>query len=122
MSPAGGGRGWKKYESSRAGLIAEVRDLAIARFGTDFIRPLNALCERFKVEGFRSLRVNQAKAVKATLIRLQREDPRIPPPLSPSEGGQVSPAGGGAGGGKKILIFQKGRKGFLNQLGEMDRL
>lgn len=87
----------KRYESSRAGLLQEIKDLAIARFGQDFIRPLNALCDRFRVEGYRSLRVNQAKAVKATLIRLQREDPRTPPPTpsepdapppqSPSEGG-----------------------------------
>lgn len=118
LSPAGGGLGGgkKRYESSRAGLLEEIKDLAIARFGQDFIRPLNALCDRFKVEGYRSLRVNQAKAVKQTLIRLQRDDPRNAgadvrvenlQPLQPKTGG---------------ITFHKGRKGFLNQLGELDRL
>ena len=75
----------KRYESSRRGLLDEVADLARQRFGADFVRPLNALCERFGVEGYRSMRVSQAKAVKAALIRLQREDPRgenlIPDPV-----------------------------------------
>lgn len=99
---------WKRYESSRDGLLQEIKDLAIARFGQDFIRPLNALCERFRVEGYRSLRVNQAKAVKQTLLRLQREDPRHP---------SLSPSGGGDGGGKeKVITFYKHTKGVINQL------
>mgnify|MGYP001567645045 CR=1 FL=1 len=61
----------KRYESSRAGLLEEVKDLAVARFGQDFVRPLNALCERFRVEGYRSMRVSQAKAVKATLAEMR---------------------------------------------------
>ena len=105
----------KRYESSRAGLLEEIRDLAIARFGEDFVRPLNALCERFGVEGYRSMRVSQAKAVKATLIRLQREDPRNvraenlqplqPETLNTKQETQNS----------KIIIFQKGRVGLSQE-------
>lgn len=117
LSPAGGGLGGgiKQYESSRRGLLQEVADLAKQRFGEDFVRPLNALCERFKIEGYRSMRVSQAKAVKATLIRLQREDPRDIH-RKDAEGAKENQKT------EKVLTFQKGRKGFLNQLGEMDRL
>ena len=104
-----GGNGIR-YESSRRGLLQEVSDLAKQRFGEDFVRPLNALCERFKVEGYRSMRVSQAKAVKATLIRLQREDPRVDESTRTDTAHRVP-----------TIKFQKGRKGFLNQLGEMDR-
>ena len=105
----------KRYEPSRKGLLQEVADLAKQRFGEDFVRPLNSLCERFKVEGYRSMRVSQAKAVKATLIRLQREDPRDIH-RKDAEGAKENQKT------EKVLTFQKGRKGFLNQLGEMDRL
>ena len=103
---------WMQYESSRRGLLQEIADLAKQRFGEDFVRPLNALCERFKVEGYRSMRVSQAKAVKAALIRLQKEDPRQGNPKSEIQNPKS----------EKVLTFQKGRKGFLNQLGEMDKL
>ena len=114
-SPIQSGTKFKRYESSRAGLLEEIRDLAIARFGEDFVRPLNALCERFGVEGYRSMRVSQAKAVKATLIRLQREDPRNvraenlqplqPETLNTKQETQNS----------KIIIFQKGRVGLSQE-------
>ena len=106
-TPSRGGQ----YESSRRGLLQEVADLAKQRFGNDFVRPLNALCERFRVEGYRSMRVSQAKAVKATLIRLQREDPRdIHRKDAEVAEEKQNP--------EKVIKFQKGRKGFFNQLGE----
>ncbi len=104
-----------QYESSRRGLLQEVADLAKQRFGDDFVRPLNALCEKFKVEGYRSMRVSQAKAVKATLIRLQREDPRAINPKSETLNTKQETQN------EKVITFQKGRKGFFNQLGERDR-
>ncbi len=107
-----------RYESSRRGLLQEVADLARQRFGDDFVRPLNALCERFKVEGYRSMRVTQAKAVKATLIRLQREDPRNVH-RKDAEGAKEGVCRDTE---HRVLIFHKGRKGFYNQLGEMDKL
>jgi len=109
-----------QYESSRRGLLQEIADLAKQRFGEDYVRPLNALCERFKVEGYRSMRVSQAKAVKATLIRLQREDPRDIH-RKDAEGAKGDPVCG-RDTEHRVLTFQKGRKGFLNQLGEMDKL
>lgn len=120
---------YKRYESSRRGLLQEIADLAKQRFGEDFIRPLNALCERFKVEGYRSLRVNQAKAVKATLIRLQREDPRNIHRKDAEGAEEKQEAGSPIKSGTKqetqnakVIIFHKGRKGFLNQLGELDNI
>lgn len=105
-----------RYESSRSGLLQEIADLAKQRFGDDYASPLNAFCARFgETDGFRRMRISQMKRVKQRLQELQKEDPRLPPP-APSEGGEVSPAGGGSGGGKKVIMFQKGRKGFYDQL------
>ena len=115
------GVGRIQYESSRAGLLEEIRDLAIARFGDDYASPLNAFCARFgEPDGFRKMRVNQMKIIKQRLKELQREDPRgenlksgsgILPDIT--TGKDACPT--------KVIQFQKGRKGFFNQLWEMDR-
>ena len=115
ISPAGGGAGggsagggFKRYESSRAGLLEEIRDLAIARFGEDYALPLNAFCARFgETDGFRRMRVNQMKIVKQRLKELQQEDPRNIH-RKDAEGAEKDK--------EKIITFQKGRKGFCNQL------
>ncbi len=70
---------WQKYESSRAGLLAEVRDLAIERFGQDFIVPLNNLCARFgESDGYRKMRIAALKELKRRLKELQRDNPWKP--------------------------------------------
>ena len=103
-----------RYESSRSGLLEEIRDLAIARFGEDYALPLNAFCARFgETDGFRKMRVNQMKRVKQRLKELQREDPRGENPKPETLNTKQETLN------SKVIIFQKGRKGFLNQLGEM---
>ena len=67
----------KRYESSKQGLIDEIKDLAKARFGEDYAAPLNAFCARFgELDGFRKMRVSQMKIVKQRLKELQKSDPR----------------------------------------------
>lgn len=98
----------KQYESSRAGLLEEIRDLAIVRFGEDYALPLNAFCARFgETDGFRRMRINQMKRVKQRLKELQREDPRVATHPNPSQEGTKS---------EKVITFLKGRKGFFGQL------
>ena len=66
----------RQYPSSRDGLMAEVRDLAIARFGQDYIVPFNNLCARFgESDGYRKLRVSTLKKIKQRLKELNRDDP-----------------------------------------------
>ena len=111
-----GGNGMR-YESSRAGLLEEIRDLAIARFGEDYALPLNAFCARFgETDGFRRMRVGQMIRVKQRLKELQREDPRGENPKSETLNQKQETQN------YKVITFHKGRKGFFNQLGEMDRL
>ncbi|MDN3515342.1 MAG: hypothetical protein NG747_13220 [Candidatus Brocadia sp.] len=75
LPPAIGGQ-WKRYESSRAGLLKEISDLAIMRFGQEFIVPLNNLCARFgESDGYRKMRVSALKELKRRLKELQRDDP-----------------------------------------------
>lgn len=70
---------WKKYESSKAGLTEEIRDIARERFGADFAAPLNAFCARFgEPDGFRRMNVARMKTVKQRLLELQKTDPRKP--------------------------------------------
>jgi hypothetical protein len=65
-----------RYESSRAGLVAEIRDLAISRFGQDYVVPLNNLCARFgESDGYRRMRVSALKKLKLRLKELNRDDP-----------------------------------------------
>lgn len=65
---------WRRYESSRAGLIQEIIDIAKERFGEDYARPLNAFCAKFgEADGFRKMRVSQMKAVKQRLKELNRK-------------------------------------------------
>ncbi|HHT9137365.1 MAG TPA: hypothetical protein ACFYEK_09010 [Candidatus Wunengus sp. YC60] len=67
----------KRYESSKQGLIQEIRDIARDRFGDDYAAPLNAFCARFgEPDGFRKMRVSQMKIVKQRLKELQKSDPR----------------------------------------------
>lgn len=69
----------KRYESSRQGLIEEIRDIARERFGEDYAAPLNAFCARFgEPDGFRKMRVSQMKVVKQRLLELQKTDSRKP--------------------------------------------
>lgn len=71
----GGSRGWK-YTSSRAGLLEEVKDIAIARFGQDYIVPLNNLCARFgEGDGYHKMRVSALKELKRRLKELNQSDP-----------------------------------------------
>lgn len=121
LSPAGGGLGGgMRYESSRAGLLEEIRDLAIARFGEDYALPLNAFCARFgETDGFRKMRVNQMKIIKQRLKELQREDPRGNPPPAPQVDQASLPDSiitGRDACSTKVITFQKGRKGFFDQL------
>ena len=77
-SPFTGGieGGRKRYESSRAGLLEEIKDLAVTRFGQDYIVPLNNLCARFgESDGYRKMRVAGLKELKRRLKELQRDDP-----------------------------------------------
>ncbi|MDG6005528.1 MAG: hypothetical protein E3K29_06725 [Candidatus Brocadia sp.] len=75
--PTAGGGQWNRYESSKAGLLEEVKDLAVARFGQDFVVPLNNLCARFgESDGYRKMRVSALKEIKRRLKELQRDDPR----------------------------------------------
>ena len=70
---------WQRYESSRDGLLKEVVDLARARFGEDFIVPLNNLCARFgESDGYRKMRIAALKELKRRLKELQRDDPWKP--------------------------------------------
>ena len=121
-----------RYESSRAGLLEEIRDLAIARFGEDYALPLNAFCARFgETDGFRRMRVSQMKRVKQRLKELQQEDPRNIH-RKDAEGAEENPSPDPVGDetlntkqetqNSKVITFQKGRKGFYNQLGENGRL
>jgi gentisate 1,2-dioxygenase len=65
-----------KYESSREGLLQEIKDLAVERFGEDYIVPLNNLCSRFgESDGYRKMKIAGLKELKRRLIELQREDP-----------------------------------------------
>ena len=67
----------KRYESSRQGLIEEIKDIAKARFGDEYAHPLNAFCARFgEPDGFRRMRVDQMKRVKQRLLELQETNPR----------------------------------------------
>lgn len=64
----------KRYESSRSGLIEEIVDLARARYGNDFIVPLNNLCARFgESDGYRKMRIAGLKELKLRLIELNKE-------------------------------------------------
>ncbi|GAB62670.1 MAG: hypothetical protein DWB56_14805 [Candidatus Jettenia sp.] len=73
----------KRYESSRTGLLEEIADLARARYGADFIVPLNNLCARFgESDGYRKMRIAGLKELKKRLIELQKEDP-LKPQISP---------------------------------------
>lgn len=65
-----------KYESSRNGLLQEIKDLAIKRFGEDFVNPLNKLCARFgESDGYRKMKIAGLKELKRRIIELQRTDP-----------------------------------------------
>ena len=66
-------KGVKKYESSRKGLIEELKDIAEERYGNDFEMPLNNLCKQFGVLRYQWLDMRHLKAVKAALIRLQEK-------------------------------------------------
>lgn len=85
-----------RYESSRAGLLEEIKDLAIARFGQDYIVPLNNLCARFgESDGYRKMRVSALKELKRRLKELNRDDPwEISFPLPPPEGDSYPPLAG----------------------------
>lgn len=80
LPPASGGQ-WKRYESSRVGLLEEIKDIALARFGQDYIVPLNSLCARFgESDGYRKMRVSALKELKRRLKELNRDDPRTDDP------------------------------------------
>lgn len=79
----------KRYESSLNGLKKEICDIAQKRFGLGWDPPLNALCKRLGVVKWQWLDLRHAKAMKETLIRLEREGEYEPPstPLPPPAGG-----------------------------------
>src|SRR5574343_732811 len=92
----GRGSEWKRYESSRAGLLEEIKDLAIKRFGQDYVVKLNNLCARFgESDGYRKMRINALKELKRRLKELNRDDPwEISSPLPPPEGDSCPPLAG----------------------------
>lgn len=65
----------KDYQWSIEGLKDEICDIARDRFGEDWEKRLNALCKRMGALHWKWLTLAHAKAVKATLIRLEREGP-----------------------------------------------
>ncbi|QII11221.1 hypothetical protein KsCSTR_18420 [Candidatus Kuenenia stuttgartiensis] len=75
---------YKKYPSSRAGLLAEVRDLAIERYGQEeYAERLNNLCARFgEKDGYHKMRVGALKKLKERIKELNKTDPweKNPPP------------------------------------------
>ncbi len=62
-----------KYPSSLQGLKANICDLARDRFGESWELPLNNFCRRFGIERWQWLDVSHGRAVKAALMRLERE-------------------------------------------------
>jgi len=65
---------WKKYESSIEGLRQEICDLAKARWGDDFERSLNALCQRFGIRHWKWLDVAHGKEIKNAILRMNAAD------------------------------------------------
>ena len=61
------------YASSIAGLREEITDLAKVRWTGDWEQSLNNLCKRFGVQHWQWLDVGHGKAVKETILRLNRE-------------------------------------------------
>ncbi len=76
----------KRYESSLAGLKHEIIDIAKVRFGIGWEMPLNALCQRLAVQKWQWLDLRHAKAVKYTLLRLEREGQYNPAPEAVKNG------------------------------------
>ena len=68
---------YKKYPSSRKGLLDEVRDLAIERYGQEeYAERLNNLCARFgEKDGYHKMRVAGLKRLKERIKELNRSDP-----------------------------------------------
>ncbi|MFQ5901494.1 MAG: hypothetical protein ACE5IH_08060, partial [Thermodesulfobacteriota bacterium] len=62
------------YESSRKGIIDEIIDLAKARFGDGFERPLNNLCKRFGISHYKWLDVRHGKALKKRLKEIIKSE------------------------------------------------
>ncbi len=68
----------KEYESTHAGLLEEVRDLAIERYGHEYAEKLNNFAERFlEPDGFRKMKIAKLKEFKRRLKELNENDPWI---------------------------------------------
>lgn len=77
-----GGSGYKKFESSKAGLLHELEDAARARWGEDFKKSLLAFINSHALKGtythYKFMKVAELKAFKERLKELNKKDRTIP--------------------------------------------